>query len=217
MTDLRRYDFILNKFRAKLTTIKANKLNHVGRLTYINSVLALIPIYYKSTVLFSKTFIAKITSIIRKFWWAGVQEDNSTSPFHFRSWHDICQTKDKGGLGIRDLSTVNRSLILHAAWNIATNKDPFLIVILKSKYCPNTSFWLSGNSNTKSIFWGSVLQMKHILSNHCTIQIHKGDSSIWSTPWCPVWSTIHDHLNLPVTVASLPNTVSDLRCQQTHS
>jgi len=173
------YEFILTKFRAKLTTIKANKLNHASRLTYINSVMASIPIYYMSTVLFSKNFISKITSIIRKFWWAGVQEDNSASPFHFCSWEDICQNKEKGGLGIRDLSTVNhkkrdlstvnRSLILHAAWNIATKKNPFVTAILKSKYYPNTSFWLSSNSNTKSIFWGSILQMKQILTNQCTI------------------------------------------------
>jgi hypothetical protein len=51
------YAFILNKFRTKLTTVKANKLNHAGRLTYINSVLASIPVYYLSTVLFSKAFI----------------------------------------------------------------------------------------------------------------------------------------------------------------
>jgi hypothetical protein len=44
------YEFILNKFRAKLTTIKANKLNHAGRLTYIKSVLASILVYYMSTV-----------------------------------------------------------------------------------------------------------------------------------------------------------------------
>jgi len=71
------YDFILNKFRAKLTTLKANKLNHAGSLTYISSVLASIPIYYMSTILFSKTFISKITTIICNFWWAGVQEDTA--------------------------------------------------------------------------------------------------------------------------------------------
>ena len=79
------YEFILTKFWAKLTTIKANKLNHASRLTYINSVMTSIPIYYMPTMLFSKNFISKITSIIRKFWWAGVQEDNSTSPFNFCS------------------------------------------------------------------------------------------------------------------------------------
>jgi hypothetical protein len=63
----RAYAFIINKFRAKQTTVKANKLNHAGRLTYINFVLASIPIYYLSIVLFSKDCIAKITAIIRKF------------------------------------------------------------------------------------------------------------------------------------------------------
>jgi hypothetical protein len=60
------YDFILNKFQAKLITVKA------GRLTYINSILASILIYYMSTILFEKTFMDKITAIIRQFWWAGV-------------------------------------------------------------------------------------------------------------------------------------------------
>jgi len=92
------YQFILNKFRAKLTTIKADKLNHAGRLTYIKSVLASIPVYYMSTVLFSKTFVGKITAIIRKFWWTRVQEDNPTSPIAYRSWDDICQPKENGVL-----------------------------------------------------------------------------------------------------------------------
>jgi hypothetical protein len=105
-----------------------------------------------SMALFSKIFISKITSIVRKFWWAGVQDDNLTTPFHFRSLDGICQSNDIGGLGIRDLVIVNRSLILHAAWNIAKCKDQFLTPILKSKYFPSTSFWLSTNTNTKSIF-----------------------------------------------------------------
>ena len=69
------YNFIYNKFLTKFGTLKANKLNHAGRLQYIKSVLASIPIYYMSTVLFSKTFIANINTILRRFWWAGVQEE----------------------------------------------------------------------------------------------------------------------------------------------
>lgn len=204
------YEFILNKFRAKLTTLKANKLNHAGRLTYINYVLSSIPIYYMSTIMFLKDFISRITTIIRKFWWVGVQEDNATSSFHFRSWKDIYRAKKEGGLGVRDLVTVNRSLILHTAWNVATDKNAFLTTILKAKYFPNTSFWSACNNSTKSTFWSSIMQVKDILVNSCIIQIQKENSSIWSTPWCTIWKEIHNHLNLPVTVQNLPQKISDL-------
>jgi hypothetical protein len=69
------YDFIYNKYFAKFGSLKVNKLNHAGRLQYIKFVLASIPIYYMSTVLFSKTFIERINTIIRRFWWTGVQEE----------------------------------------------------------------------------------------------------------------------------------------------
>lgn len=94
------YDFIFSKYMAKFGTIKANNLNHAGRLTYIKSVRASIPIYYMSTVLFSKTFIEKINTIIRRFWWASVQDEDSSSPIAYRSWDDICKPTEHGGLGI---------------------------------------------------------------------------------------------------------------------
>jgi len=108
------YEFIINKFRAKLITVKANTLNHVGRLTYIKFVLASI-IYYMSTVLFSKSFVERIIAIIRRFWWPRVQDDNTTSPIAFRSSEDIYRSRENGGLGIRDLYTLKKSLTTKAA------------------------------------------------------------------------------------------------------
>jgi len=173
-------------------------------------VLASIPIYYMSTVLFSKTFVGKIIAIIRKFWWTGVQEDNPTSPIAYRSWDDICQPKENGGLGIRDLYTVNKSLLTQAAWNIATQKNPMLSAVLKAKYYPDSSFWTSTATGTKSIFWSSILQVKKELNNNSALQIHSGNTFIWSAPWCPLWDNIHDHMLLPVTQLPLPSTISDL-------
>lgn len=40
---LQAYNFVSTKFISKLTTVKANKLNHAGRLTYIQSVFAPFP------------------------------------------------------------------------------------------------------------------------------------------------------------------------------
>lgn len=180
------YDFIINKFRAKLTTVKANKLNHAGRLTYIQSVLSSIPIYYMSTTLFSKTFVEKITAVIRKFWWTGVQEENPTALIAFRSWEDICQSKENDGLGIRDLYTVNKSLIIHTAYDMAMNKNPLLMLVLKAKYFHNSLFWTANSSGPGSIFWSSIMQVRNELHTNSEFHIHAGNTSIWSAPWCPV-------------------------------
>jgi len=206
----RAYNFIYGKFKGKLTTVRANNLNHAGRLTYIQSVLSSIPIYYMSTMLFSKSFLHKITAIIRKFWWTGIQEENHTNPIPYRSWEDICQSKDNGGLGIRDLETINRSLIIQAAYNIAIEKNPMLTVVLKAKYFHNKSFWTANTNGPRSIFWSSIMQVREELTNNVTYQIQAGNSSIWSTPWIPSWDSIHDHLRLPVSVLPLPAKVSDL-------
>jgi hypothetical protein len=93
-----------------------------------------------STVLFFKTFIEKINTIIRRFWWAGVQEEDTSSLIAYRSWDDICKPTEHGGLDIRDLQTVNKSLIIQSGWNIVTDKNSFLTDILKAKYFPNESF-----------------------------------------------------------------------------
>jgi hypothetical protein len=59
------------------------------------------------------------------------------------------------------------------------------------------------------------LQVKHHLHTNATLQIHKGNSSIWSSPWTANWETIHDHLLFPVTNSPLPATVADLWMQGT--
>lgn len=206
----RAYNFIYGKFKGKLTTIRANKLNHAGRLIYIQSVLSSIPVYYMSTVLFSQSFLHKITTIIRKFWWTGIQDDNTTNSIPYRSWDDICQPKENGGLGIRDLANINKSLIIQAAYSIATEKNPLLTAVLKAKYFHNKSFWTANTTGSRSIFWSSIMQVRTDLINNVTYQIQEGNSSIWSTPWISDWGTIHDQLKLPVTVQPLPSKVSDL-------
>ena len=170
-----------------------------------------------STVLFSNTFIEKINTIIKRFWWAGIKEEHNTSPIAYRSWDDICKPKEEGGLGIRDVKTINKSLIIQSAWNVATHNNPFLSAILKAKYHPHSSFWTAPNNNSKSIYWSSVLQVRHHLTSNATYQIHAGNTSIWSQPWAPIWENIHDHLLLPVVNYPFPSKVADLWIQGTHT
>lgn len=135
------YNFVFDKFKSKLSTYKADKLSHAARIELIRSVFASIPVYYMSNILFTKKFIAKLTAIIRNFWWTGVREETNAKILCLRAWKDICAPKSEGGLGIRNLQTMNQALILTAAWRIAEKPNNFLHVVLKSKYFPNSSIW----------------------------------------------------------------------------
>jgi hypothetical protein len=105
-----------------------------------------------STVLFSKTFIQKINTVIKRFWWAGIQEEQPTTPIAYHSWDDICKTEEQGGLGIRDMELINKSLLIQSAWNVATNKNPFPSAIVKAKYYPNNTFWTSPTTGPCSVY-----------------------------------------------------------------
>ena len=157
------YDFIYNKFKTKLTLTKANILNHAGRLTLIQSVFASIPIYYVANILFTKKFIAKITAIIRTFWWQGVRKGQEKKPIHYRSWEFICKTKKEGGLGIRNLKLVNKGMLINTAWRLVHNSDSFVAKIIKSKYYPQAFLWTATTYVPKSIFWSSILSTRHRL------------------------------------------------------
>ena len=87
----------------------------------------------------------------------GVQDDNPTTPIAYRSWEDIYQSKDNGGLGIRDLYTINKSLLTQAAWNIVTNKNHFLSSVIKAKYYHDASFFTAKTNGPRSVLWSSVL------------------------------------------------------------
>jgi hypothetical protein len=127
------YSFIYEKFRSKLSSYKANRMSHSARLTLIKYVFSLIPIYYMSNIMFTKKFLAKITPIIRKFWWTGTKDDSTTKSLCLRAWADICTEKKIGGLGVRNLEALNQSLILSTAWRIAKDPGGNLSLILKSK------------------------------------------------------------------------------------
>jgi hypothetical protein len=188
------YNFVLEKFRSKLSTYKADKLSHAARLELIKSVFASIPVYYMSNILFTKKFITKLNAIIRSFWWTGVREETNSRSLCLRAWKDICAPKDEGGLGIRNLQAMNQALILMAAWRLADHPNDFLHAVLKSKYYPDSSIWRPKPNIPKSALWASILKVLPVLKTHSFYQLTSGQLSIWSTPWCSGWANIYDAL-----------------------
>lgn len=172
------YNFVLDRFMNKLPAYKANMLSHAARLELIRSVFSAIPVYYMANILFTKKFIAKLTAIIRNFWWTGIRENNSSRSLCLRAWKDICNSKQEGGLGIRNLKAINEGLILAAAWRLAKAPFSHLHLVLKSKYFHDASIWTSIPNTPKSAFWSSILKMLPKLKAHSFYQLTQGNISL---------------------------------------
>jgi hypothetical protein len=54
------------------------------------------------------------------------------------------------------------------------------------------------------------LRKRESIISVTSIQISKGNTCIWSTPWCPFWKEIHECLNIQETGFKYPATISDL-------
>uniref|UniRef100_J3KVR0 Reverse transcriptase domain-containing protein n=1 Tax=Oryza brachyantha TaxID=4533 RepID=J3KVR0_ORYBR len=62
------YFFLLDKFKSKLSSLRANKISHAGRLALMKSIFASIPIYHVSHILLSKKLIRKLRPcLVSKF------------------------------------------------------------------------------------------------------------------------------------------------------
>ena len=204
------YNFIIAKFKAKLSSYVADKLSHAARLELIKSVFSSILVYYMSNIIFSKTFLSKFTAIIRSFWWTGVREETSVKSLCLRAWTDICTPKQEGGLGIRNLQATNQSLILSAAWRLAKDPGSQLALILKSKYHPDTSIWRARPNVPKSAFWCAILKVKPLLLSASFYQLFDGNVSVWSSPWYSGWESIYDNLIIQPQPFAYPTVVKDL-------
>jgi hypothetical protein len=204
------YNFVLDKFKLKLSTYKADHLSHAARLELIKSVFSSIPVYYMSNILFTKKILAKIRAITRNVWWTSIKEENGSKGLCLRSWTDIACPKKEGGLGIRNLQAMNQGLLLMTAWRLADNKDSFLYSVLKSKYFADSSIWRPNVNTPKSAFWSSILKILPIIKDHAFYQISTGNISIWSTPWCEQWNNIYDALIIQDNNFVYPAQVKDL-------
>lgn len=82
-----------------------------------------------------------------------------------------------GGLEIRDLHKVNRSLGPSLSFDAGKSKRP---LPLCNPQNPNTTHITHSGEplvyGPKSVFWASLLKVKNMLHENCTIQIHKGSS-----------------------------------------
>ena len=104
------------RFRRKLPLWKRQYISKGEILTLIRSTLSNLPIYPMSLFRLPKSVQFRLEKIQRDFLRRG---ENIGRKIPLINWSTVCSSKENGGLGIRNLSSLNRSLLGKWEWRFA--------------------------------------------------------------------------------------------------
>jgi hypothetical protein len=139
---------------------KENFLSQAGKEVLLKAVVHAIPTYTMSVFQLPKTLCKDINSLMSKFWWGSKLEDNKAV---WMSWSKMGRTKERGGLGFRDLEWFNLALLAKQGWRIIQNPDSLASKILKKKYFPQSSFLNSQLGCQPLYIWRSFWNARNLL------------------------------------------------------
>ncbi|KAL0444124.1 UNVERIFIED_CONTAM: hypothetical protein Slati_2135100 [Sesamum latifolium] len=93
------------------------------------------------------------------FWWHSM----GTRRIHWTAWTDLCQLKDGGGLGFRQLESFNLALLAKQGWRLLTRPHSQVGNIFRAKYYPNSTFIDTSTGTWPSLTWCSIVATKDLL------------------------------------------------------
>lgn len=94
----------------QLSGWKASLLNATGRTVLVNNVVDSSFTYAMSVLLLPAGTIDALDSKRHRFLWSG--KDKVSGAQCLVAWENACQSKEHGGLGLKDLASQNKSLLL---------------------------------------------------------------------------------------------------------
>lgn len=173
--------WLKDKIWQKLQGWKEKFLSHAGKEVLVKSVIQAIPNYIMSCFVLPKSFCAKISSMISNFWWRQSGRDRG---IHWKNWQQLMLRKCEGGLGFRDLYSMNLALVAKQVWRIAKSPNALWAQLLKSLYFPNSSIWEAKKKCNASWGWQSLLQGRDFLNKHKAWFIKTGEKvKIFKDKW----------------------------------
>ncbi|GJX25399.1 hypothetical protein Tco_0231695 [Tanacetum coccineum] len=144
MAKTKSWDPIFKKFSKRLSKWKSLLLSIEGRSTLISSVLGSIGTYYLSLFPMPVTVNNKLESIRSNFFWGS---NDNTKKISWISWKLVLASKEKGGLGIGSLYSLNHALIQKWQWHFFNNPQSLWVQLIKS---------IHGDTEDASLFFSHV-------------------------------------------------------------
>ncbi|KAL0302152.1 UNVERIFIED_CONTAM: hypothetical protein Scaly_3040900 [Sesamum calycinum] len=179
---------LILKIEARIAGWNQLNLTYAGRTQLIKSVLSSIHQYWCSVFILPKGVIKTIDAKLRNFLWRGGTERGGYKV----AWEQVCKPTAKGGLGIRNIQTMNNSLMGKHLWQILEKKHDSIWVSWITKYKLRHGTLWAANEKEGSWIWKKLLKLRNQLIKGIRFQVGDGtDFKLWLDPWHPDGTLIH--------------------------
>ncbi|KAL2237308.1 UNVERIFIED_CONTAM: hypothetical protein Sindi_0922500 [Sesamum indicum] len=171
---------LISKIDARITGWEGISLSYAGRVQIIKSVLSTLSLYWASAFILPKKVIKEIEKRLRNFLWKGT----TSSGYAKVAWKDVCQPADEGGLGFKDISTLNRALMRKKLCDIIQcDRTSIWVQWLYQDRLQDTSIW-TVREHGGSWGWRKILRLRPFLRSIVDYQIGNGGRFfVWQDPW----------------------------------
>jgi hypothetical protein len=148
----------------------------------IKSVLQAIPSYVMSIFLLPTTLVSTIEKMMNSFWWGSGGASNTG--IHWLSWEKLSLHKVHGGMGFKDLTAFNLSMLGKQGWKFMNEPTSLVTRIFKARYFPTSNYLNARLGHNLSYVWRSILKARFIVRGGARWYIGSGESiPILNEPW----------------------------------
>ncbi|KAL2226376.1 UNVERIFIED_CONTAM: hypothetical protein Sindi_1996300 [Sesamum indicum] len=171
---------LLLKIDKRIAGWEGTTLSYAGRVQIIKSVLTAMSVYWASAFILPKKVINEIEKWLRAFLWKGM----TNSGYAKVAWKDICRPKEEGGLGFKDISTLNRALMTKKLCDVIRyDRTSIWIDWLHQGRLQHTSIWTITDQRG-SWGWRKILRLRIFLRNMVDYRIGDGRNFLlWQDLW----------------------------------
>ncbi|KAL0725011.1 hypothetical protein Bca4012_039610 [Brassica carinata] len=133
--------------------------------------------------------IQEINSICSAFLWSGPVLSTQRAKV---AWEEVCKPKEEGGLGLKNLSDVNKVSCLKLIGRILYARTTLWVKWIWKYLIRKGSFWsVKITSSLGSWMWKKLLNLRPLAKQLIKVEINNGsNTSFWFDNWSPLGSLI---------------------------
>lgn len=185
---------LVEKFTTRIKSWTSRNISYAGTVTLMkmNTVLFGMFTFWARIFILPQEVVNEVTKVCRNFLWGGEAEYKKAP---YVAWNTICQPKNQGGLGVKNLSLWNTACIAKLVWAIAQKNNHLWVKWIHNRYIKNKGWRGYTSTGDTSWYWKKLQGVKERFSTYPKDEYKVNEGYKWllnsatNTPWVDIiWS-----------------------------